>query len=127
MNQLLKMLNRWKTTSGILFLIMLISNNAQEEIVGTWIADGGSFENRWVYHEDNTLTTYYKNEVYKTYSWTIRDVSTPSGLTLQELILTNTENPDDEKHFQIDTLTEERLILVYNTGVGLSRNTYIRQ
>ena len=95
--------------------------------MGTWVAEGNSYENRWVYHEDNTLTNYYKNDVYKTYNWAIRDVSTPSGLTLRELILTNTENPDDEKNFQIETLTEERLILVYNTGVGLSRSLYIRQ
>jgi hypothetical protein len=127
MNQLLKMLNRWKTTSGILFLIMLISNNTQEEIVGTWVAEGSSFENRWVYHAENTLTTYYKNNVYKTYNWSIREVSTPSGLTKRELVLINIENPDDQKNFIIDTLTEERLILVYNTGVGLSRNTYFRQ
>ena len=114
---------------GSLLSTIVFSNtqiNDTEEIVGTWIADGGSFENRWVYHEDNTLTTYYKNDVYKTYSWTIRDVTTPSGLTLQELILTNTENPDDERHFQIDTLTDVRLILLYNTGVGLTRNNYFK-
>jgi len=100
--------------------------NVSETIFGTWVAEGSSYENRWIYHEDHTLTTYYKNDVYKTYSWTIRDVTTPSELTLQELIWTNTKNPDDEKHFQIDTLTDERLILVYNKGVGLSRNTYFK-
>jgi len=126
----MKKLNLFLIAFSILFLfssIYLISNSAQEEIVGTWVAEGSSYENRWVYHEDNTLTNYYKNGVYKTYNWAIRDVSTPSGLTLRELILTNTENPDDEKNFQIETLTEERLILVYNTGVGLSRSLYIRQ
>jgi len=126
----MKKLNLFPIAFSILFLVSsnyLISNSAQEEIVGTWVAEGNSYENRWVYHEDNTLTNYYKNDVYKTYNWAIRDVSTPSGLTLRELILTNTENPDDEKNFQIETLTEERLILVYNTGVGLSRSLYIRQ
>jgi len=126
----MKKLNLFPIAFSILFLVSsnyLISNSAQEEIVGTWVAEGSSYENRWVYHADNTLTNYYNNDVYKTYNWAIRDVSTPSGLTLRELILTNTEDPDDEKNFQIETLTEERLILVYNTGVGLSRSTYIRQ
>ena len=101
--------------------------NDPETIVGTWVAEGSSFENRWIYSEDHTVDRYYKNEIYKMYNWTIRELSTPSGKTGHELILTNVENPDDQQNFLIDTLTEERLILVYNTGVGLSRSLYIRQ
>ncbi|PKD43309.1 hypothetical protein CWD77_11905 [Rhodohalobacter barkolensis] len=116
--------------SVLLFLIgnlILTSSNKSDEIVGTWVAEGSSFENRWVYHAENTLTTYYKNNVYKTYNWSIREVSTPSGLTKRELVLINIENPDDQKNYIIDTQTEKRLILVYNIGVGLSMSTYIRK
>lgn len=126
----MKNLNLFPITFSILFLvnsIYLISNSAQEEIVGTWVAEGSSYENRWVYSEDHTVDRYYKNEIYKTYDWTIRELSAPSGKTAHELILTNIENADDQQKFIIETLTEERLILVYNTGVGLSRSTYIRQ
>ncbi|WP_133120227.1 hypothetical protein [Rhodohalobacter barkolensis] len=105
----------------------MTSSNKSDEIVGTWVAEGSSFENRWVYHAENTLTTYYKNNVYKTYNWSIREVSTPSGLTKRELVLINIENPDDQKNYIIDTQTEKRLILVYNIGVGLSMSTYIRK
>ena len=101
--------------------------NDPETIVGTWVAEGSSFENRWIYSEDHTVDRYYKNEIYKTYNWTIRELSTPSGKTGHELILTNVEKPDDHQNFFIDTLTDERLILVYNTGIGLSRSTYFRQ
>lgn len=125
-----KKLNLFPIAFSILFLvssIYLILNSAQEEIVGTWVAEGSSFENRWIYNEDRTVTRFYKNEIYKTFDWSISEVSTPSGLTKRELVLINIENPDDQKNFIIETLTEERLILVYNTGVGLSRSTYIRQ
>jgi len=101
--------------------------NDPETIVGTWVAEGSSFENRWIYSEDHTVDRYYKNEIYKMYNWTIRELSTPSGKTGHELILTNVEKPDDHQNFFIDTLTDERLILVYNTGIGLSRSTYFRQ
>ena len=101
--------------------------NDPETIVGTWVAEGSSFENRWIYSEDHTVDRYYKNEIYKTYNWTIRELSTPSGKTGHELILKNVENPDNQQNVLIDTLTDERLILVYNTGIGLSRSTYFRQ
>jgi len=101
--------------------------NDPEIIVGTWVAEGSSFENRWIYSEDHTVDRYYKNEIYKTYNWTIRELTAPSGKTGHELILTNSENPDDQQNLLIDTLTDERLILVYNTGIGLSRSTYFRQ
>ena len=125
-----KKFNLFTIAFSTLFLlsnIYLISISAQEKIIGTWVAEGSSFENRWIYSEDHTVDKYYKNEIYKTYDWSIQEVSTPSGLTMHELILTNIENADDQQKFIIETLTEERLILVYNTGVGLSRSTYIRQ
>jgi len=73
--------------------------NDPETIVGTWVAEGSSFENRWIYSEDHTVDRYYKNEIYKTYNWTIRELSTPSGKTGHELILTNVEKPDDHQNF----------------------------
>src|SRR6056297_2996357 len=94
-------------------------------IVGTWKSNSGEVE--LVFTDDGLQKDYIDGELIATYNWTICEVSTPSGLTMHELILTNIENADDQQKFIIETLTEERLILVYNTGVGLSRSTYIRQ
>jgi hypothetical protein len=94
-------------------------------IVGTWKSNSGEVE--LVFTDDGLQKDYIDGELIATYNWTICEAATPSGLTMHELILTNIENADDQQNFLIDTLTDERLILVYNTGVGLSRSTYMRQ
>ena len=118
-------------TIGIIILTSLLSIRLSAEaqpdsiIVGTWKSNSGEVE--LVFTDDGLQKDYIDGELIATYNWTICEVSTPSGLTMHELILTNIENADDQQKFIIETLTEERLILVYNTGVGLSRSLYIRQ
>lgn len=73
------------------------------------------------------MDRYYENKIYKTFNWTIEETQIPSELTHRELILTNINDSNDVYKYLIDALTEKRLVLVYNTGIGLSRNAYIRQ
>jgi len=94
-------------------------------IIGTWKSNSGEVE--LVFTDDGLQKDYIDGELIATYNWTISELTAPSGKTGHELILKNVENPDNQQNFLIDTLTDERLILVYNTGVGLSRSTYFRQ
>jgi len=118
-------------TIGIIILICLssigFSAEAQPDslIIGTWKSNSGEVE--LVFTDDGLQKDYIDGELIATYNWTISELTAPSGKTGHELILKNVENPDNQQNFLIDTLTDERLILVYNTGVGLSRSTYLRQ
>lgn len=96
------------------------------KISGTWIADGNSYANRWVFRETGTVEKYYKNELYKTYYWNIHVPSDPSKSDLRELTLANVNNPGTEIGFFISVLTGEQLILVYGTGVDESERVFDR-
>lgn len=115
------------------FLSLLLDEKETEgdeppatSITGTWITPGKSYASRWVFRKNGTVEKYYRNELYKTYLWTIREASNPAESTLRELTLANVNNPDIEIEFQISVLTGEQLILVYNTGIEESQNIFKR-
>lgn len=108
-----------------------ISTGEEEEqpvsgITGTWIATGKTYASRWVFRKSGTVERYYKNDLYKVYYWSIRDVSDPSDSRLRELVLANKNNPDIEIDFQISVLTGDQLILVYEAGIEESQHVYDR-
>lgn len=98
-------------------------------IIGTWIEESTTIENRWVFESNNIINRYDNNTVYKSYIWQITESPTPSGLIISHLILTNTEDSNDTYHFEINTLSDEWLVLVYQRpGGGIGKlTTYIRQ
>lgn len=99
----------------------------KEQIIGTWIPEG-SPHIRLVFSSDGTLEKYKNdNELYKTYYWSIEKRQSPSGLTFNILHLKNIHDSNDKVKYLIDTISDNRLVLVYNTGVGPSRTAYIRQ
>lgn len=115
------------------FLSLLVDEKETDEdehlvpsITGTWITPGKSYASRWVFRKNGTVEKYYRNELYKTYLWTIREASDPSESSLRELTLANVNNPDIEIEFQISVLTGEQLILVYSTGIEESQNVFKR-
>ena len=109
----------------------LISPEEKEEqpapgITGTWIATGKTYESRWVFRKGGTVERYYKNDLYKIYNWSIREVTESSDSGLGELVLANINNPDIEIDFQISVLTGEQLILVYDMGIQESQRVFDR-
>lgn len=115
------------------FLYLLVGENVTDEdehqaplIIGTWITPGKSYASRWVFRKSGTVEKYYKNELYKTYYWKIRETSNPSESTLRDLTLANVNNPDIEIEFQISVLTDKQLILAYSTGLDESQNVFER-
>lgn len=103
------------------------SAKLKELIVGTWISEGSNFNYRDVYISDGTMMDYSDNENVEIYIWTILTTTTESGLKSSELILQNHQNAAEEFRYEIDTLTENKMILTFNSGYGLYRNIFFRQ
>lgn len=103
------------------------SDSLSQSILGTWKPKAEAFDYRWDYHTDGTLTMYDGNDPSKTYNWLIVTQTTSSGLLSSKLKITNVLNTEDCFNYEIDTLSDETLILVFNNGVGFSRNTFIKQ
>ncbi|MTI89631.1 MAG: hypothetical protein FH748_16895 [Balneolaceae bacterium] len=102
--------------------------DVEELIQGTWVSEESSFQDRTVFKEDFTVESYIDNELYKTYTWSIEEGQTPSGLIEHSLTLININDSGDAYHYLIDTLTEERMVLEYMDPVGrISRTAYARQ
>ena len=96
------------------------------KITGTWIAEGNTHANRWIFKSNGVVEKYYDDELYKMYKYDVREPSDPSESDLKELILANVNNPGTEIEFQISVLTGEQLVLVYSTGVDESERIFDR-
>ncbi|PKD43307.1 hypothetical protein CWD77_11895 [Rhodohalobacter barkolensis] len=80
MNQLLKLLNRWKTTSGMLLLLTIFFssiidfnvNDPEEMILGKWYAENDSTY-IWEFNEGSQHFTYSDDELVSERAWQIVD------------------------------------------------------
>ena len=98
-------------------------------IVGTWVLEGLTPLYKWVFSSDKLLSRYVEGQLYKTYCWEIDCKITPSGRKAYSLEIINTDDESDKYVYDINTLTQERLVLQYvRTGYGLAKlATYLRQ
>jgi len=97
----------------------------EQLIIGNWNPEG---ESSVLYsYSLNNLVVKINNQIYKTYYWAIYSSTTQSGLVHSFLIIQNTQDANDRRKYEIDALTNERLVLVGNNGIGLQRNLYFRQ
>ena len=131
-------MKKYYKTIGILVLALIIfgyniilkqEQSYEQLIVGTWVEENGTYQNRYEFQENYMVTDYYKNQVYKTFTWQISPEPTPSGLTISYLILTNNEDPDDKYEYQIVGISNEEMRLQYQrSGWGPGKITlYIKQ
>lgn len=97
-------------------------------IVGTWVSEDDA-NVQLIFTSDGLQKDIINGILLETYTWQITESPTPSGLIISHLILTNTEDSNDTYHFEINTLSEEWLVLVYQRpGGGIGKlTTYIRQ
>jgi hypothetical protein len=96
-------------------------------VIGTWVLEN---ENniKIEFNTNQIKKDIVNSQIIEEYDYSIENEITNSGLKIYYLITQNINNPDEEFHYEIDTLTDERLILVYqlpNGGVG-ERLGYIR-
>lgn len=128
------MKKRFKIILGLFMLLFLSFNvfklvQEDEMIIGVWVEESASFNDRWIIYENGYSEDFDENQIFDTYYWKINEVETPSGILISHLILTNTKDPTDNYHYEINTLNEERLVLVYQRpSGGLGKlTTYFRQ
>ena len=131
-----------KTSSKIIGILLLISivgftisqsSLVQEEkqlIIGTWICDG---DNNWKIKFDNNgvCYQYYTNESSEEYTYIIDSEFSYSGLehTFLKLTTVNSKVSEvgEEIEYTINGLGERKMILEYNTGIGISYTHFTKQ
>ena len=103
-------------------------NQEDQLIVGTWVSEDDTSV-QLVFTSDGLQKDIINGILLETYTWQITESQTPGGLIISHLILTNTEDPNDTYHYEINALSEERLVLVYQRpGGGIGKlTTYYKQ
>ena len=103
-------------------------NQEDQLIVGTWVSEDDTSV-QLVFTSDGLQKDIINGILLETYTWQITESQTPGGLIISHLILTNTEDPNDTCHYEINALSEERLVLVYQRpGGGIGKlTTYYKQ
>lgn len=95
-------------------------------IVGDWKSEGCS-TCVWRFKENGKCYDYYKGKIDATFSYTIHSSKTESGRTHYSLKLVNVEDSNDVYEYSINGLSEKRMHLEYNTGIGLSQLFFEKQ
>jgi hypothetical protein len=123
----------YKIITGILIFTALgfttyQLNQEDQLIVGTWVSEDDTSV-QLVFTSDGLQKDIINGILLETYTWQITESQTPGGLIISHLILTNTEDPNDTYHYEINALSEERLVLVYQRpGGGIGKlTTYYKQ
>jgi|GEM_PF-2862822 len=105
----------------------VLTNQTKELIVGSWIAEGASFSDRIVFENDGSMNEYSAEDSTLTYNWQIQTGTTPSGtIIISTLLLQNLNDLSEIIEFEVDTITEEEMVLVFDNGIGLQRNRYFK-
>ncbi len=111
------------------------TNLFQTLIVGSWHGndidingdDVRDTNYQFVFEDTGRAYEILNGNIEYEYNWSIISESTPSGLVSSTLILHNLNDPDLSAEFEIDTLTQSHMTLVYNNGIGLDRNYFLRE
>lgn len=99
------------------------TEEAEDLIVGTWVAEGASFQDRVEFKQNGAYIEYSENGT-KNYMWQIYTETSESGLIISTL---RTEGAENNFGYEINSLSENRMVLVYMNGGHLSRIPYERQ
>ena len=105
----------------------------QEEkqlIIGTWIIDNES-TNKWVFTSNNQCNWELDGSVSSVFNYDIKNSFSDSGLEHTTLILTavssNVSEVGEITKYGIVGLGEEKMMLEYNTGIGISYTHFTKQ
>jgi hypothetical protein len=93
----------------------------ESAIIGTWVTEESTLQNKWVFTDDELLKRYDSGHLFKTYIWSLVN-SVNSGVRSQYLELINIKDSSDVYNYEISILDEERLTIIYqrknNMGLG---------
>ncbi len=98
-------------------------------LIGSWVAEGSSLDDKWVFQDNGKLKKYTNGVNDDTFNWSINNFMTPSGLIIKYLKTYNSIDLSEFYVYEINTLSDERLVLVYQRpGGGIGKlMTYIKQ
>ena len=97
------------------FLLFTQQNQEEELIKGTWIPEGCS-TCQWVF-KDGKCYQYDEGRLDDTYYYEIYEGESSDGtLTFSFLKLTNVSDPNDVFEYEINGLSEEKMVLEYLSG-----------
>jgi len=133
-------MKRIKLTLSLIVLILMISycckaqqvsdeKNDANLLAGTWVAEGATLNDKWVFSVNGTMQEYTYNRIETNFSWKITN-STNSGVKSKYLKLTNTIDPNDVYNYEISILNKEKMVLIYQrkNNMGISKPiTFIKQ
>ncbi len=119
-----------KNSLKLLILLVLISvslmaisainqDDPAQKIIGTWIAEGSTFNQRDVYKSNGIYESYFENKIDKTYRYSLsKEKSVDGTLTFDVLTLTNINDSDDVYIYVIDALTDKVMRLEWEERPG---------
>ncbi len=109
-------------------------------IVGTWLS--GKFDStydivqaspgnifRFEFLDNGEAEIYHNNELTRKFTWYIVEEATPSGLTAHSLILTEIQGnlAGTVWEYELDTLTENRMVYVWYGGMSADRHYFVKE
>lgn len=109
----------------LLLAISLVSfkflnqDNPAKQIIGTWIAERATINERRFYKSNGICKTFIKNKLYKTYRYTLTQEKSLDGtLTFDVLTLTNINDSEDVYDYTIDAMTDSIMRLEWSKRPG---------
>lgn len=124
-------------TSFLLFLIFTSCKAQQtgnlittfsKKLIGSWIPEGSSIDNKLVFNNDGTASKYDDGQIIDTYTWVVNE-QLVNGVPFNTLKLTDINSTDNVYRYEINSLTNTLMILVYqrpNGGIS-GLNKYFKQ
>lgn len=103
------------------------TNSLAQKIIGIWVAEEDNWDYRNIYETNGTFIQYWGEDPTDVYQWQINTSTTESGVIVSELTIINVLDSSDRFDYFIDTLNDERMILVYQNGGHISRTLFFKQ
>lgn len=104
------------------------STEEESLIVGTWVAENSTINDKWVFTSNNFLEEYTEGSLDITYTWSIFGVSN-SAVNSHYLEIINTNDFSEKYRYEISIVDNDKLTLIYQRedNMGISKPaTYFR-
>ena len=131
-----------KTSSKIIGILLLISivgftisqsplvQEKKRLIIGTWIV-GDEITNKWIFTSNNECKWELDGKIIGKFTYIIDSEFSDSGLEHPFIKLTTVNSNffevGEETEYAINGLGERKMILEYNTGIGISYTHFTKQ
>ncbi len=104
------------------------ATSLNQKILGSWIPEGSNFDNRLVFNNDGSAEKFSDGQLYINYTWSINE-ELVNGIPFNTLMLDEVGNSETTNRYEINTLKDNLLILVFQRPSGgiSGLNKYFKQ